>query len=86
MEKKIEDFVQYLIVERGLSESTGKGYAGDLKGLSLFLEEAGLTSWNQVESDTLSAYIPVSYTHLGHRRRYPGADGFRLHRAEGRQP
>lgn len=57
MEKKIEDFVQYLIVERGLSESTGKGYAGDLKGLSLFLEEAGLTSWNQVESDTLSAYI-----------------------------
>ncbi len=57
MEKKIEDFVQYLIVERGLSESTGKGYAGDLKGLFLFLEEKGLTAWDQVSPDMLSAYI-----------------------------
>ena len=57
MEKKIEDFIQYLIVERGLSESTGKGYAGDLKGLALFLEEKEVTQWSQTTPDHLSSYI-----------------------------
>lgn len=57
MEKKIEDFIQYLIVERGLSESTGKGYAGDLKGLALFLEEKEVIQWSQTTPDHLSSYI-----------------------------
>lgn len=44
-------------MERGLSESTGKGYAGDLKGLALFLEEKEVTQWSQTTPDHLSSYI-----------------------------
>jgi len=67
METQIHYFIQYLTIERGLSENTGKSYRNDLMQFLLFLEgleEPGgdtaadrIRSWQDVTRYHISAFI-----------------------------
>ncbi|HCP15898.1 MAG TPA: site-specific tyrosine recombinase XerD [Peptococcaceae bacterium] len=67
MEKQIRDFIQFLIIERGLAANTGKSYQNDLTLFLIFLEhfsenqeppaEKAMNGWQDVTHYHLSAYI-----------------------------
>lgn len=57
MDKEIEGYCQYLIVELGLAQSTVAGYRGDLRAFLAFAEEKKLQSWADLTLPLLTNYI-----------------------------
>ena len=53
----ISQYLEYLEVERGLSENTILAYRSDLYFLSEFLEEKGINSFDDITRFTLNLYI-----------------------------
>jgi len=53
----IEMFLDYIILERGLSDRTREAYAADLTGLAAFLAGSGILSANAVARDHVVDYL-----------------------------
>ena len=73
MEKSIEEFLQYLVVERGFSQNTLEAYRNDLGQFAEFLKERvsgpvyGQGVWEQVNLDLLNDYIADLRGRKGYR-------------------
>lgn len=57
MQTLVEDFLQYLRHERGQSAHTQRTYDGLLKKFLAWSEKNGLTKWEQVELNHLTAFL-----------------------------
>lgn len=57
MNALMEMFLDYIILERGLSDRTREAYAADLSGFSTFLAGIGISSPNVVERDHVVDYL-----------------------------
>ena len=57
MDQTLEQFLQHLVVERGLASLTVEAYAHDLTGLLAFLKQVGQESWQAVTLETLQHYL-----------------------------
>ncbi|MBO5307830.1 MAG: tyrosine recombinase [Lentisphaeria bacterium] len=53
----LDEFIEYILLERGLSENTGLAYHTDLEELALYLEERGVPSWEKVTHDIFLDYL-----------------------------
>ena len=57
MQNYIEDFLNYLSVERGLAQNTLWAYRRDLKGYSFFLDKNGIKSASTVKRDNVTGFM-----------------------------
>ena len=57
MDQPLEQFLQHLVVERGLAPLTVEAYAHDLAGLAAFLRTAGPAQWAAVTLEDLQRYL-----------------------------
>ena len=57
MKSLINMFLDYVILERGLSERTREAYAGDLILFDTFLSQRGITSANDVSRDDIVDFL-----------------------------
>jgi integrase/recombinase XerD len=57
MDLTLEQFLQHLVVERGLAPLTVEAYAHDLTGLAAFLRAAGQEQWSIVTLEDLQGYL-----------------------------
>ena len=57
MQTLVEDFLQYLRHERGQSAHTQRTYDGLLKKFLAWSEKNGLSTWEQVELNHLTAFL-----------------------------
>jgi integrase/recombinase XerD len=57
MDQTLEQFLQHLVVERGLAPLTVEAYAHDLTGLAAFLRAAGQEQWSIVTLEDLQGYL-----------------------------
>lgn len=57
MEQYIDDFVNFLLIERNLSQNSIQAYATDLVDYIDFLSEENIPDIHEVESDHISNYI-----------------------------
>lgn len=53
----VESFLNYLIVECGLSDNTIKGYKSDLRNFSRYLENRGIEQFRNIRASMLIGYI-----------------------------
>jgi integrase/recombinase XerD len=53
----IDRFMSHLAVERGLSNNTLMAYSSDLLEVKEFLSKQGISSWDEMTRDHISAYI-----------------------------
>ncbi|MDI6734746.1 MAG: site-specific tyrosine recombinase XerD [bacterium] len=56
MKQQIEDFINYLNIERGLSLNTCLAYESDLTQYRAFLEENGIQAWDSTKID-MTGYL-----------------------------
>lgn len=56
-EALVESFMNYLIVECGLSENTIKGYKGDLRNFSNYLHERGIKRFQDLRAKMIVDFI-----------------------------
>jgi len=57
MDEPLEQFLQHMVVERGLAPLTVEAYARDLAGLAAFLRAAGQEQWSAVNLEDLQRYL-----------------------------
>jgi integrase/recombinase XerD len=57
MDHCIDRFLNYLAVERGLSANTLSAYGSDLQEIKGFLAARGVSNWDELNRDHISAYI-----------------------------
>jgi integrase/recombinase XerD len=57
MDQTLQQFLQHLVVERGLAPLTVEAYAHDLTGLAAFLRAAGQAQWSAVTLEDLQGYL-----------------------------
>ena len=57
MEKYIDDFINFLIVERNLAQNTIEAYATDLNKYVDFLQSKKLTEPDQIQSTDIAAFL-----------------------------
>jgi integrase/recombinase XerD len=58
MQDAMEDFLHFLIVERGLSKNTIESYKRDLRQYILYLKEnEGMTSWSDIRRNHIVEYL-----------------------------
>lgn len=57
MDQALEQFLQYLVVERGLASLTIEAYAHDLTGLAAFLKNVRMKDWQSVDLEDLQHYL-----------------------------
>lgn len=57
MQKLVDEFLYYLVVERGLAENTLASYNSDLQQFIKYLESAQVKSFNNVSRGLLVAYV-----------------------------
>ncbi len=53
----VESFLNYLVVECGLSENTIKGYRGDLRNFSNYLQCKGITRFEDLRAKMIVSFI-----------------------------
>jgi integrase/recombinase XerD len=63
----IDRFLNYLAVERGLSANTLSAYSSDLQEIKGFLAANGISSWDELNRDHISAYIQGPGARLSER-------------------
>jgi len=56
-EALIESFLNYLIVECGLSDNTIKGYKGDLRNFSNYLQDEGIKQFQDLRAKMIISFI-----------------------------
>ncbi len=56
-ETLVESFLNYLIVECGLSDNTIKGYKGDLRNFSNYLLDAGIKRFQDLRAKMIVSFI-----------------------------
>ena len=56
-EQFVEDYTQYLVVEKGLAKSTAKGYHSDLMEFARFMDEKKINGWQSVDLSVLTTYL-----------------------------
>ncbi|MBE6124286.1 MAG: site-specific tyrosine recombinase XerD [Erysipelotrichaceae bacterium] len=59
MEELIAEYGRYLVVEKGVSLNTHKGYLSDLNKFKLFLKEQKVSSFDSVTKEQIKLYIEV---------------------------
>ena len=57
MEAAMEDYLDYISLEKGLSAATVDNYRRDLRLLTDFLQGSGLKSWKEVDADSLLLFF-----------------------------
>ncbi len=57
LDRNIDIFLNYLVVEKGLAENTLMAYSRDLAGYAAFLQERNCTGWAQVDPLLLIDYL-----------------------------
>jgi len=58
MEKFIDYFIQFLLIERGVSSNTASSYQLDLKKIYLpFLKDRGIDSWDKVQKENIQQFL-----------------------------
>jgi integrase/recombinase XerD len=57
MERAIQDYVHALASQKKSSENTLGAYRSDLKQLAIFVEEHGVSAWDEVTADLLESFI-----------------------------
>lgn len=57
MDVLVDQFLDYVLLERGLSENTRMAYRADLEGLTAFLRDRGIRSLNTVERDDVLEFL-----------------------------
>lgn len=57
MDKLLDEYLRYIAVERGLSPNTLEAYSRTLADFFRFLEEAGASSWEEVDQDHCFLYV-----------------------------
>ena len=57
MEKYIEDFINFLIIERNLAKNTIEAYATDLNKYADFLDSRDISEPNKIQSTDIVAYL-----------------------------
>ena len=57
MQALVERFLDYVAVERGLSENTRQAYAADLQSFTTWLQNRGVTSLNAVKREQVLDYL-----------------------------
>jgi integrase/recombinase XerD len=57
MDIALEQFLQHLVVERGLAPLTVEAYAHDLTGLASFLKQTGRQQWRDTTFEDLQHYL-----------------------------
>ena len=53
----LDEFIEYILLERGLSENTAAAYRTDLEELARYLTERRIPSWEQVTHDIFLDYL-----------------------------
>ncbi len=56
MQNKIEEFIDYLSVERGLAKNTLLSYQSDLIQYKNFLQKNGMNSWDKISLDAIITF------------------------------
>lgn len=56
MQNKIEEFINYLSVERGLAKNTLLSYQSDLIQYKNFLQKKGMNSWDKISLDAIITF------------------------------
>ncbi len=69
MDPAIDRFLSYLAVERGLSGNTVAAYSSDLQAVKGFLRAAGVTGWEELTREHISAYLMKIGGRLSERSR-----------------
>ena len=54
---EIDEFINYLKLERGLSVHTQSGYLSDLDQCAVFLAKRGVKNWSSVSADAVAEWI-----------------------------
>jgi integrase/recombinase XerD len=67
MDHYIDRFLNYLAVERGLSVNTLAAYSSDLQEIKGFLNKKGISAWDELTRDHISAYIRSAGERLSER-------------------
>lgn len=57
MQQKIREFLDHLLVERGLAENTISAYHNDLTQYLQFVESMGITRWADTTQDSLAEFL-----------------------------
>jgi integrase/recombinase XerD len=57
MDHALEQFLQHLVVERGLAPLTVEAYAHDLAGLASFIKETDRQHWRDISFEDLQHYL-----------------------------
>lgn len=57
MNVQVEQFLDHLAMERGLSENTRKAYGADLAGMTAFTDARGISSLNQLTRQHVMDYL-----------------------------
>ena len=57
MNTLVDQFLDYILMERGLSENTREAYMGDIQGFWAFLEKNKIKSLNSVERKHILEYL-----------------------------
>lgn len=59
MESFIDSYIDYLLIEKGLSESTLAAYRRDLADLAVYLKKDGFDDWRDVRTADLAGYLSL---------------------------
>ena len=57
MQQKIREFLDHLLVERGLAENTISAYHNDLTQYFHFLEAQGVGAWNETTQERIGEFL-----------------------------
>lgn len=57
MDKLLEGYIEYILVEKGLSPNTLEAYRRDIKKLIIYLTQREISKCEDINRDTISAYL-----------------------------
>ena len=62
LEHAIGLFIEYIVVERGLSKHTAGSYGSDLRNAAAYFESLGKSRWDELDRDDLLDYLELRRT------------------------